>query len=173
MTQDQFLTIGEIVGVHGVQGVVKVRSYAESPGFFEKGRQLLIGQGASEGRWYTVQWGKPHQKGVLVALDGVGDRNSADALRGSLLFVDKAVLPALESDTFYWFQLIGLSVYTTAGEFLGRVSSMMPTGGNDVLVVKNTLKGTRPEILIPMLSHVVISVDLEGKTIQVELPEGL
>lgn len=173
MTQERTLLIGEVVGTHGVRGVVKVRSYAESPDVFLPDTQILIEDSRGGKKDFTIQWIKPHKKGVLMALEGVTECGQAEALVGAMLYIDKDKLPELEEDTFYWFELIGLSVFTVENEYLGQVESIIPTGSNDVLVVKDPAKGPRYEVLVPALATVVTSVSLEEKQIRVKLPEGL
>ena len=69
--------------------------------------------------------------------------------------------------------LIGLSVYTIDGDCLGRIDSIIPTGSNDVYVVKNMVDGKENEVLIPALESVVVEVDLNREIMRVDLPEGL
>ncbi len=88
---------------------------------------------------------------------------------GGELFIPQSELPELDEDTYYWFDLIGIEVYTKTEEFLGRIESIIETGSNDVYVVKKHKK----EVLIPALESVVLEIDLEHKRMQVDLPEGL
>jgi 16S rRNA processing protein RimM len=88
---------------------------------------------------------------------------------GCDLFIKKSELPELEEGTYYWFDLIGIDVYTTQEEYLGRIASIVETGSNDVYVVKNG----EQEILIPALETVVLDIDLGKKQMRVDLPEGL
>ena len=166
---DERLLIAEIVGLHGLQGVVKLRSYAVSPTLFEPGRTFRLEN--SDGRVQTlaVVWAKPHGKGMLLAIEGVNERDAAEALIGSRLWVDKATLPDLDDGTYYWFELIGLSVYTTQDQYLGTLESILPTGSNDVYVVRNGDE----EILLPALASVVQVIDLDQRRMEVILPEGL
>jgi 16S rRNA processing protein RimM len=163
------LVMGEIVGVHGLRGALKVRSYADSPMLFEAGLTLYLEtpEGHVEAR--SVDWAKPHGKGILMAITGVADRETADGLVGSRLRVDKAMLPALEEGTYYWRELIGLSVYTTQGQYLGKLDTILPTGSNDVYVVRND----DTEILVPALASVVQVIDTDQRRMEVDLPEGL
>jgi 16S rRNA processing protein RimM len=100
---------------------------------------------------------------------GVIDRDQAEALIGAELFIPETELPELDEDIYYWFELIGLEVYTTEEEYLGRIASIMATGSNDVYVVSNKKK----EVLIPALESVVVEINLEHKRMRVNLPEGL
>jgi 16S rRNA processing protein RimM len=163
------LLVGEVVGLHGLRGVLKLRSYADSPAFFAPGLRLqmetLQGQAISG----SVAWAKPHGKGLLLALEGVDDRKAAEAFVGCRLHVSKAALPELEEGTYYWFELIGLSVRTTQGRYLGTLSAIVPTGSNDVYVVRNG----DDEILVPALASVVQMIDRSEGRMEVTLPEGL
>lgn len=173
MVHENTLVVGEVVGVHGIRGAVKVRSHVESPGIFIPGAQVFL-EGAEGGKKrHTIDWAKPHKKGLLMALGGVTECSRAEALVGALIYMDAAVLPELDKDTYYWFELIGLSVFTRENDYLGTVTSVFATGSNDVLVVKDPAKGPRYEVLIPALATVVQSVDLDEKRIHVTLPEGL
>jgi 16S rRNA processing protein RimM len=173
VTQEHTLVIGEVVGIHGIRGVIKVRSYAESPDIFLPDTPVFLGGAQGEKKRYTIQWVKPHKKGLLMALDGVTECGRAGALVGALVYIDTAVLPELGDDTYYWFELIGMSVFTEENDYLGKVESIIPTGSNDVLVVKDPAKGPEYEVLVPALAAVVQSVDVDEKRIRVTLPEGL
>ena len=116
-----------------------------------------------------IQWVKPHTQTILLSLKGVDDRDMSEALVGFDLFIEKAKLSELEDESYYWFDIIGLSVYTIDEKFIGRVESIIPTGSNDVYVVKNN----DDEILIPGLESVVKEIDLKQKNMRVDLPEGL
>ena len=166
---DEALLIGEIVGLHGLRGVLKIRSYADSPALFTPGMRLQLEDSEGRRASRTVAWAKPHGKGLLMAIEGVEDREAAEALVGSRLRVSKAVLPDLEEDTYYWFELIGMPVYTIEGRYLGVLKAIVPTGSNDVYVVRHE----DDEVLIPALSSVVHTIDRNRGRMEVALPEGL
>jgi 16S rRNA processing protein RimM len=161
--------IGKIVGTHGLKGTSKIQSYAESLEIFKSGAALLvISPDGSENR-YEIDWIKPHSRGALLALKQITGCDQAKSLIGSELFIGKAELPKLETGAYYWFDLIGVNVYTSDDRCIGRIDSIIETGANDVYVVKNADK----EILVPALESVVRSIDIESKIMRVELPEGL
>jgi 16S rRNA processing protein RimM len=85
------------------------------------------------------------------------------------LLVERKRMPEPEEGDYYWVDLIGLSVFTMEGAFLGILEFIFPTGSNDVFVVKNE----KTEKLIPALESVVKKIDLVEKTMTVQLPEGL
>lgn len=173
MISEETIVIGEVLGTHGVKGVLKVRSYADSTDIFKPDTEIFVEDRQGKRDAHTVLWTKPHNKAMLMALDGVEDLDLAESLVGVLLYIDKKMLPTLEDGTYYWFELIGLDVYTVESEYLGVVDSIFPTGSNDVLVVKNPRKGAKHEVLIPAMAEVIQSVSIEEKTIRVKLPEGL
>jgi 16S rRNA processing protein RimM len=161
--------IGEIVGVHGIKGTSKIRSYAESLSLFKPGSAIAVRERGGQEKSLEIVWVKPHTGAALIAFKGINERRQAQALIGAELFVPKDELPELEEDSYFWFDLIGMAVYTTAGEYLGRIESIIETGSNDVYVVQDNQK----EVLIPALESVVIDIDTKAKRMQVILPEGL
>ncbi len=173
MEKNGFLLIGKIIGVHGVKGNIKVYSYAESLSVFEPGSHILAVNEKGLETTYKVNWVKPHNRVVLLSLVGIADRHLAAPLKGSRLYIEKALLPELEDGAYYWFDLIGLSVFTTGNEYIGSIASILPTGSNDVYVVKNPNKDNDHEILIPALASVVLEIDITNKTMRIDLPEGL
>ena len=164
--------MGKIVGAHGVKGVVKVFSYAESASSFESGSSVFLEIDGREDV-FTIEWAKPRTKTILMSLEGVSNRNQAEALAGSEIFIERQRLDVLEEGAWYWSDIIGLSVYTVENEYLGRVTSVIQTGSNDVYVVKNEQGQDPAEILVPALEWVVREIDVDQKVMRVDLPEGL
>ena len=169
MKRDGYFSIGKIVGVHGLKGTLRVYSYAESPSIFQPDSLILLRNDDGLEKRYPVCWVKPHTRGVLLALEGIDNCDRAASLVGFELFIKKALLPELEEGTYYWSDIIGLAVYDTEDAYLGRVTSILPTGSNDVYVVQNK----DDEILVPALESVVADIDLAAGRMTVELPEGL
>ena len=163
------MLIGEIVGIHGIKGTNKLRSYAESLSMFSPGSSILVRDRRGREASYEIRWVKPHTGTPLILFKGIANRDQAKELIGAELFIPQSDLPELDEDTYYWHDLIGIEVYTTTGEFLGRIESIIETGSNDVYVVKENEK----EVLIPALETVVLDIDLAQKRMKVELPEGL
>ena len=163
------MLIGKIVGIHGLKGTNKLRSYAESLSVFWPGRSILVRDIRGREASYEIHWVKPHTGTPLVSFRGITNRDQAKTLIGAELFIPQSELPELDEDTYYWYDLIGIEVVTMAGESLGRIESIIETGSNDVYIVKSNEK----EVLIPALESVVLEIDLEHKRMQVDLPEGL
>ena len=100
-------------------------------------------------------------------------RDQAESLVGCELWIPRSSLPPLDEDTHYWVDLIGLSVFTADGEYLGRISDIIATGANDVYVVKTPEGYPVEEILLPAIASVILEVDQQDQKMIVELPEGL
>jgi 16S rRNA processing protein RimM len=164
-----YVLIGKIVGAHGTQGANKIQSYADSLAAFKSGRRVLIRNPRGQEKWHTINWVKPHQRAALLSLQGVNSRTQAEAMIDDELYIRKSDLPELDDGAFYWFDLIGMDVYTTDERYLGRLESILPTGSNDVYTVRNG----KIEVLIPALESVVREVDLGNNRMRVDLPEGL
>jgi len=165
------LLIGKVVGTHGVRGALKVMAYVESLDVLKPGTTIWArGCGAAE-KTYRIASAHPHKRILLVCFKEINNLDMAKVLVGANLFAAKAVLPELEEGTYYWADLIGISVFSTDGDYIGRIESILPTGSNDVYVVKNSDLGS--ETLIPALKSVVLKVDVPKKTMLVDLPEGL
>lgn len=169
MAERNFIPIGKITGVHGLRGNVKVYSYAESLETFEPGLEICIRQKGRAEERVTVRRAGAHKKGILLSFNEVQTIDEAEKLVGGELLIARSNLPELEEGTYYWFEIIGLKVYTVSGEYLGVVKSIFPTGSNDVYVVKDGSK----ETLIPALKSVLVSVSPQEGLMKVELPEGL
>jgi 16S rRNA processing protein RimM len=170
MNPDTCLAIGKIVGVHGVKGYVKIHCQPESFSVFAPGCSVIVRDPKGRCRVTQIVDAKPQGRMLLLLLKGVLDRNTAEILPGSDLLVDKSSLPELEPDTYYWAEIVGLSVVSVDGHPVGTVASIIETGSNDVYAVQTPDAG---EILIPAIASVVLEIDLNRKIMRVNLPEGL
>jgi 16S rRNA processing protein RimM len=170
---DDLIEIGKIVGAHGIRGAVKVYSYAESPECFTGCGDLIIVDPRGNRQRWSALWAKPHKNMLRLALKSVESRDDAEALAGHRIFIPRACLPPLEDDTYYWVDLIGMTVCTTGGETLGVVAEIIRTGANDVYVVEPGPDRREKEILIPAIELVVVEVDIDSRRMRVELPDGL
>lgn len=119
----------------------------------------------------TVESARWHQGRMLVAFEGVLDRETAEALRGTLLGVDSAsVAPPEDPEEFHDHQLVGLAVVTPAGEHLGEVAKIDHAPASDLLVLRRPQGGSA---LIPFVKAIVPEVDLAGGRVVVDPPAGL
>jgi len=167
------LVVGRVVKAHGITGelVVDVRTDDPEQRFGRGNRLRLKPRGGGEARAVQVESARPHGARMLVRLDGVLDRDTADALRGSLFIVDSADLPPIDDpDEFYDHQLEGLTVRTVGGAEIGSVTEVLHTAGGELLSVR-TPDGA--EVLIPFVSAMVTSVSLADGVVEIDPPDGL
>jgi 16S rRNA processing protein RimM len=130
---------------------------------------VLVEQGGARHE-VTILSAAPHGRGlVLVALDGVSDRDAAEALVGARILVPTDDLPPPADDEFYYHEVEGFHVETTEGEALGEIAETFGTGLNDVWVVR----GGRREHLIPVIADVVRAIDRVGRRVVIEPMPGL
>jgi 16S rRNA processing protein RimM len=170
MNPDTCVAIGRIVGVHGIKGYVKVHCGADSISVLASGLSVIVRDPKGASRELKILDARPQGRMLLLLIDGVFDRTTAEMLRGSDLLIEKSSLPDLEPDTYYWADIVGMSVVSADGRSLGIVESLIETGSNDVYVVKTPDAG---EILIPAIASVVLEIDLNRKIMRVDLPDGL
>jgi len=155
--KEQLVILGKIVGVHGVQGWLKVFSYTRPvENIFQYDNwQLKRDSGELISRRVTGHKGQG--KSLRVQLEGVSDRNLAESMVGLEISTNRAQLPDLDQGEFYWRDLIGLTVKDTQGTELGVVTDMMETGSNDVLLLTDS---NGKSLAIPWVPDVVVEVDI-------------
>ena len=154
--------MGRIAAPFGVKGWVRVQPNTAATGNLLAYQTWWIGR---EGGWREIAVAEARVQGrALVArLEGCDDRDAAAALRGTSVAVPRAALPRTQSGEYYWADLIGLAVENASAQALGRITRIMQTGANDVLVVT----GER-ERLIPFIAEVIRDVDLATGVMRVE-----
>ena len=161
--------MGRVARPHGLDGTLSIRSYAESEASYVRAGRVVLVTEAGERREFPVAAARPHKKGVLLDLDGLDSLEEAERFRGAEIHVRREDLEQDEDDGYYWFELIGLEVYLDDGRHVGTLARILPTGGNDVYVVRS---GNR-EILIPATHEVIEEIDLDRHRITVSEMEGL
>lgn len=157
--------VAVIAAPHGIDGAVSAEAYSDNPRRFAAGAELATASGEK----LRIVSASPHKGRLLLHLSGVEDRNAAEKLRGLRLYVDESEVEPLPEGSWYWFQLLGLTV-KEKGRVLGEIVEILPYTANDVYVVQ---RENKKDLLIPALKDVVKQVDLDAKVMEVELPAGL
>jgi 16S rRNA processing protein RimM len=145
-----------------------VHPFADDPSSWGQMKAWQLGhEGEPPETWREVvpKHSKLQSDGLLVQLEGVADRNMAEALKGSLVGAAREALPATGKDEYYWADLIGLNVVNGSDQRLGSVKELIESAASDVLVVAAD-DGT--ERLLPFVSAVVLDVDVAARRIRVE-----
>ncbi|WP_432995089.1 ribosome maturation factor RimM [Dactylosporangium sp. CA-233914] len=178
------LVVGQVIRAHGVRGEVVVDVRTDAPAErFAVGSVVQTDstavrhlQTVPPGAWrpppeLTIESVRPHQARLLVVFEGIYDRNLAEDMRGVLLCVDSATIPASDDpDEFNDHELVGLDVVDAAGERVGELLRIDHAPAHDLLVVRLTDGRTG---LVPFVREIVPEVDVAGRKIVITPPEGL
>jgi 16S rRNA processing protein RimM len=131
---------------------------------FQVGNKLTL----DDGRQLTIRSSRWHNQILLLAFDGVGDRNQIEELRDQLISSD-VDLGSLAPGEYHFQQLIGCEVFQQNGELIGKVDEIVKLPGQDLLSVSRS----GAQVLIPMVKQIIIEIDVLAKKIVVNPPEGL
>ncbi|MFC0524116.1 ribosome maturation factor RimM [Pontibacillus salicampi] len=170
MEQDLF-TIGKVVNTHGVRGEVRVIQVTDFEDRFEEGNVVYFThKEANERKKLVIDGHRMHKNFHLLHFQGYDNINDVEVFKGGRLSIMREQQPPLNEGEFYYHEIIGCDVVTTAGESVGKVKEILSPGANDVWVVK---RKQAQDALIPYITQVVQHVDVQEKKIVIEPMEGL
>ncbi|MDH3660399.1 MAG: ribosome maturation factor RimM [Alphaproteobacteria bacterium] len=159
--QNEWVCVAAIAAAHGVRGAFRLKSFTERPEdvaaygpvFDRTGRRL-----------FTLDVVGPAKGGVVVKVDGIDDRDAAEALRGTELFVPRTALPDPDDDEFYYSDLEGLEAYHTDCSRFGVVKRVVNHGAGDLIEIVDD----RGQLhIIPFDKTSVPVIDLKGRRLEV------
>ncbi len=162
--RENLVCVGAITTAHGVRGCVKVKSFTRNAADFAAFGPLCD---ASAKRSFKVNIVGKNKDLFLVQIDGVTDRNAAEALRGTELFVSRSELPETAEDEFYYADLVGMTSKSPEGRVLGKVAAVYNFGAGDMLEIEGV------EDFISFCKRNVPEVDLKSREMIVRLPESV
>ena len=176
---DDAIEIGRIVGAWGVKGWLKIQPYSAQPEALFSSKRWYLQPPEKGPQPFTgtvllrVCEAKEHGGGVVAVIDGINDKDAADALKASRLFVSRASFPTADKDEYYWVDLIGLAVVNREDVVLGTVRELLSTGPQTVLVLDASEPAEDGSIktierMIPFVSAFVDGVDLPARRITVD-----
>ena len=156
-----YLLLGEIVRPQGIRGEVKVRHYTDDPFRFQELETVLFPDGDGYAT-LTILSCRVQKEDVFLTLAGVQDRDAAEKLRGTKLYVDRANARELSEDEVFIADILGATAYDTQGNVIGVLKDVLTPGGVDVFVF-STPKGN---LMMPALKSVLLTLDAQnGKII--------
>lgn len=155
------IQLGFVLRAHGVRGALRIRTESSILASF---RRLFIGA-----RVFKVRSVRSDKDDLLVELDGISDRDSAEALKGQAVAVLRSELPKPAEDELYVADLVGCRVEDLSGRALGEVAEVFFSGGHETLVVRRE----KQEFLLPFVEGIIVSVELEARRLVCDPPEGL
>ena len=157
-------TIGQ---AHGVRGAVTVRSFLEDPADLQRYNPLK----GEDGRKFVLKLLSQRKPGVFVAeVAGIGDRDQAEALRNTRLFISRDALPAPQDDEYYHADLVGLEARDRDGARFGKVVAVQDFGAGDLLEIE---LASRRTVFVPFTKAIVPEVDLGLGHLVIDPPPGL
>ena len=159
------LVVGRIGRAHGVLGEATVQVQTDDPDLrFKVGAKLIL----ANGKDLTIRSARWHNQILLLAFEGVVDRNQIEELRDQMISAEVDIT-SLSPGEYHYQQLLGCQVFLQSDELIGEVDEIVKLPGQDLLsVAKNGKK-----VLIPMVKKIIISIDVSTKKIVVDPPEGL
>ncbi len=161
------ICLGVVVGAHGIRGLVKVKSFTAEPEAIARYGPLADERGEQR---MALELVGAH-KGVLLArIAGVDDRNAAERLKGTRLYVNRAALPEPEEEEFYEADLVGLEAVRRDGSSLGKVAAVHDFGAGASLEIEDA---AGKSVIVPFTRAAVPEIDIAGGRLVVEPPEGL
>jgi 16S rRNA processing protein RimM len=168
------IVLGRIAAPFGVKGWLKIQPFGDDPVSWQAMSHwwLCREDDAPIAQWRQHKLLDCHEHGqsLVASLDGISDRNAADAVKGYFVAAPRDALPAPADNEYYWGDLVGLAVENEAGEALGVVDGLISTGAHDVLQVAEAVDGdtgNAQERLIPFVAAYVLEVDLAARKIRV------
>lgn len=168
---ESHMAVGRIVGVHGLNGELRVELHTDFPERFASGETLWLGEKLVAKK---IQVSREHKGMILLTLAGVTSRDEAEALRDEWLFIPDDAAKELPEGEYWIHDIIGLAVMDEAGQPVGQVTDILQTGANDVYIITPAPGVNRDkELLIPAIAEVVLKVDLTRRVLTVRLLPGL
>ena len=166
---DNLLKIGKVIRPHGLEGLLRIWSYAQSEESFLEAGTILLKSDRGKIHEYKVLSVRSHKNIFLMRLEGLNSLDEAEKFRGAEILIRKDSLDRNGVNEYFWFELIGLKVYLNTGRYMGRLQEIIATGSNDIYVVREGEK----EFLIPAIHDVVEEIDLKNKKMIIDEMEGL
>lgn len=162
------ICMAEVVGVHGLKGMLKIKVFSDAPEKLMDYMPLCDAAGKKKFDFLTFQ---PHKNIYLVTVDGVHDRDAAEKLRGTKLYVPREHLPEIkDKNTYYHTDLVGLAAKDAEGSPLGKIIRVANFGAGDLLEIK-PISGA--SYFVPFTKAVVPEVNIEMREATVIVPPGL
>jgi len=162
---DDLILMARIGAAHGIRGEVRVKSFTDDPLSFADYGPLFTQDRAQR---FDVVRARVQKTVVITKFKGIEDRNAAEALNGTDLFVERDQLPQPEEDEFYYEDLTGAEVRDPDGSVLGKIVSVQDFGAGDLLEVRPQRGAS---FYIPFTREFVPVVDLDSGFVETDLPE--
>ncbi len=167
MNAPKRILIGEIATAHGIKGLVKLRSFVEDTDLF---KNVAVYTGETSQKTISLTLKNQLKGDWLAEVKDIADRNAAELLRGTKLYIDRDSMPDADDGEYYIEDLKGLRVIDVAGKEIGTVLSVENFGASDLLDIKPQ---SGDAFYVPFTDDIVKDVDMDSGVITIELPEAM
>lgn len=180
---DDAVEVGRVLGAWGIKGLIRVQPFSSDPKALFSSRRWFIrppdaGMPRTAGapalpQLLRITQSKSHGDAVVAGAQEIGDRTTAESLKGARIFIARSSFPTAAEGEYYWVDLIGMAVVNRQGDMLGQVTDLIETGAHSVLRVLRpdvaaAASPAEAERLIPFVAAYVDDVDLARRRITVD-----
>jgi 16S rRNA processing protein RimM len=169
MRKDDCFELGHVVKALGTKGENVILLDVDEPQAYDQMESVFVEDNGNLVPFFIEHFQLQEKGFARVKFEEIEDRVSAEALNGSKLFLPLQALPALESDQFYYHDVVGYQVKDQEKGMLGVVESFVMAGNQDLMIMTYKEK----EVLIPVMDEIILKAEHEAKIIEVKLPDGL
>jgi len=159
-----YIIVGKFGSTYGINGWLKIHTYTEFGENILEYRPWYIQRGNEAWTPMNIESGRVQGDRILVKLSGINSPEEARLMTGANIAIARSQLPKLKETEYYWSDLIGLTVINKDGKALGKVTYLMETGSNDVLVIK----GDKEHAIPYLFGTVIKNIDLDKQEIHVD-----
>jgi 16S rRNA processing protein RimM len=167
--KNQYIAIGRVSGLYGLKGNLRIHYYNQARSDFLSYRKLYLEDKEGRIQAHEIEEVKIHGKFISARLKGCVEVADAEKFVGASVFIERGNLPTLEEGEYYWFEIIGMDVFTEEGRAIGKVEAILPSASNDVYLIR----GAEGEWLIPATEEVIMRVDRAKGEMVIHPVEGL
>lgn len=164
--------IGKVLDAHGIKGDIYCIVFSGDSSWVSKIKKIKL-KIKLDLEVFELKKIKSFKKGFIASLNGIDDRNKAEALKGAEVWVDSSLFVSKDGEVLYLSELLNFSVEDKATGKVGKISSFSTNSMQDLLVISDSDKDNTKIIEIPFVKEFVIKIDYEKKIIYMKLPEGL
>lgn len=165
----EFVAIGYIGKPYGIKGALSITLLTDYPEQFKTLKQIYVEHSAGHRELFEIVTATTQKNKVILKLQGIDTRNQAEEMVGRYIVLPRELCRELPDDTYFIFDLIGITVRTDDGTVVGKIEDIMEMPANDVYVVRNEDR----EYLIPAIKEVVKKIDMESREMLITPLEGL
>lgn len=166
---EERLQVGVISSTHGVRGEVKVFPTTDDVTRFKKLKEVILVTEKTE-KVLKITSVKFFKQFAILKFEGIDTLNDVEVYKGASLYVDRKNAVKLQKDEYFIADLIDLKVVDENGNELGTLIEVMPTGANDVYIVKNA---EGKELLFPAIKECILNIDFKKGQMTVHVMDGL